>query len=186
MPTVSNLTLDGTTGYYYVSDGESSGTYTSDVITTDDASLPARWLWSVEVDGYEQDIRPFSETWSKFLLGSVEARKWTLMGAEPSRNNPGADLDEVFSTWGGGLSIAEMTEQEYTLAGRRGVYGQHTAQIVEARFYGTAGSPSGWTAYARFDGGYRYASQMQVRVTLKRRLNKFQRYLTRFAARVSA
>lgn len=183
--TVLNLTEDAETGYYGISDGEYSGTYTSAEI---DAGSRANWFWLAEIDGHEEDQRPVEDL-PQFPIGSTEARAWDSTGREPSRNYPGHDLDRSIADIEaevGALSVIDLEAAGWTSYGRQGNYGVHTRRTVEARFYDTPGSPSAWTSYAPFTPGRRLASRMQLRVTLERGDLRWQAWLERVDAAARA
>lgn len=168
----TNTELDGSDNII-ISDGFLSGSYEA---TQVDASAVGVWDWVVQVDSYQQYLAPVEE-WD-FPLGSLESHRWTAAGPEPVPGDHGGDTETAVEDY----PAPEYWGNEWTTLGRVGAFSDFTQLLVEVRF-DTDGASS-WTDWEEYEPQRREAASCQVRVTLTRTSEDWQRYVS--AIRVEA
>jgi len=157
--------------YIVLSDGYLSGNYEATAV---DAGAVGVWDWVVTVDTHHQYLVPVDQ-WT-FPIGSLESHRWTWAGPEPVPGSNGGDPDVTIEDF----PPPEEWGQGWTTDGRVGSTSDFTRTKIEIRF-DTTGSDD-WTEYEEYKPARREAQKCQVRVTMSRVSEDWQRYVTSIRA----
>ncbi|RTL25802.1 MAG: hypothetical protein EKK55_08735 [Rhodocyclaceae bacterium] len=159
-------TTDVTPPTIRCADASRQGTYES---TELDGGYEAPWYWRVLWDSAEIETVLVDDC--TFLVDSGEARWRTLQTRPASVVQPGVDwelrVDDV-------TTLIDDLPDDLLVQGHVGEVGSHTRCLIESRYY-VSGA---WTAWTRHRDGVKRASKLQVRVTLSRETERWQRHLT--------